>query len=540
MLRKLSLTRAAVPLLSLATLGAPALAQTTRFVPMQYATIQSAIDASNTGDTVLVSPGIYDEHDLVVAKSITIQGVLGPEVTVIDAKHMGRVMLITESPTISGLTLTHGRAPDGFFGLPGLPGIYDSVSGATTSGWPGQDGGAGEAGGAIFASSPGSPRIVNCILAENRAGDGGPGGAGGAGFDGEFGLIAIYNPTSGGPGGAGGHGGDGGAIFVSGGDMLVHQCVFRLNSAGNGGAGGAGGPGGDAYSNSIDCTADGASGGKGGNGGVGGYGGGVLVSPVGTGGGTVDIRQCVFTSASAGYGGSSGFGGPGGAGATGLFCSSAGGSTGSHGQNSGPGLGDSVYAWGGTNCSVVGSIATPVGQSKNPFLGTTSATYSNFPKGDITPGGNIYADPEFVAELQMDYRLSATSPCIDAGDSASLAALTDPAVLVDRDGNPRYHDDVATVDTGTLGPAGEPVIDMGAFEYGAGPAPILPAAYVSAQLGSRGGFGSFGTPLDTITSGIGVAGGGTVAITGGTYAEPATLFSAPARLISSGGAVRVE
>src|SRR5512143_2610950 len=36
-------------------------AQTTRYVPQVYSTIQSAINVSNDGDTIVVAPGVYSE-----------------------------------------------------------------------------------------------------------------------------------------------------------------------------------------------------------------------------------------------------------------------------------------------------------------------------------------------------------------------------------------------------------------------------------------------------------------------------------------------
>ena len=58
------------PLLVLSTsllLGAPALAAkaVTRTVPTQYPTIQSAVNAANPGDTVLVKGGTYNEQVLI-------------------------------------------------------------------------------------------------------------------------------------------------------------------------------------------------------------------------------------------------------------------------------------------------------------------------------------------------------------------------------------------------------------------------------------------------------------------------------------------
>ncbi len=46
-------------------------------VPGDFPTIQAAIEAAQEGDTILIAPGIYQEH-LVIAKSLTLQGV-GPD-----------------------------------------------------------------------------------------------------------------------------------------------------------------------------------------------------------------------------------------------------------------------------------------------------------------------------------------------------------------------------------------------------------------------------------------------------------------------------
>ncbi len=72
--------------------------------------------------------------------------------------------------------------------------------------------------------------------------------------------------------------------------------------------------------------------------------------------------------------------------------------------------------------------------------------------------GNINADPLFVDPANGDYRLSASSPCIDAGDNTAVPV----GITKDLDGNPRFADDLATTDTG----CGEcPIVDMGAHEF---------------------------------------------------------------------------
>ena len=110
------------------------------------------------------------------------------------------------------------------------------------------------------------------------------------------------------------------------------------------------------------------------------------------------------------------------------------------------------------NCTVVGNSAgreaggTYHGTVRNcilrdnaaptsPNWQSTLVTYScTTPRPDAP--GNIDRDPRFVAS--NDYRLALDSPCVDAGDSATISAPTDLA------GNPRI-----------VGAS----VDMGAYEY---------------------------------------------------------------------------
>ena len=50
-------------------------------VPADYATIQSAINAATDGDTIVVSPGQYEETGLLIDKQITVTSLNGPHNT---------------------------------------------------------------------------------------------------------------------------------------------------------------------------------------------------------------------------------------------------------------------------------------------------------------------------------------------------------------------------------------------------------------------------------------------------------------------------
>ncbi len=158
------------------------------------------------------------------------------------------------------------------------------------------------------------------------------------------------------------------------------------------------------------------------------------------------------------------------------------------------------------NCTVTGNAATTAGgvfgdSDPGGAMLVNSIVWNNVPQevivesGDLVvrhcdirggpPGeGNLDADPLFVDPdgpdndpntwQDNDFRLSAGSPCIDAGDDTSVPP--DQADL-DRDGDRldripvdldqrlRFADDPATPDTGLADPPLYPrVVDMGAYE----------------------------------------------------------------------------
>lgn len=106
-----------------------------------------------------------------------------------------------------------------------------------------------------------------------------------------------------------------------------------------------------------------------------------------------------------------------------------------------------------TNCIVWANTATTGAQ----IYGPATVSYSCVQDG-WTGTGNITADPLLAAPVNDDLRLSAGSPCIDAGSNAAVPG----GITTDLDGMPRLIDDPATLDTGS-GTA--PLVDMGAYEY---------------------------------------------------------------------------
>jgi hypothetical protein len=111
---KLLLTLRSAFVCMLSLLATASLAQTTIHVgPGQtYTTIQSGIDAANTGDTVLVAPGTYNENINFNGKAINVISSGGEASTIIDGGQKAPAVIFDTSETrasvLSGFTIQHG------------------------------------------------------------------------------------------------------------------------------------------------------------------------------------------------------------------------------------------------------------------------------------------------------------------------------------------------------------------------------------------------------------------------------------------------
>ncbi|MBN1127300.1 MAG: right-handed parallel beta-helix repeat-containing protein, partial [Sedimentisphaerales bacterium] len=116
-----------------------------RYVPEYYNDIQEAIDASVSGDTILVAEGTYPGNLNFQGKAITVRSEFGPSFCVIDCQGTGRGVTFENAETAASVL-------EGFM----------------------IRGGAGEQeGGGILCSNWASPTIRNCILIANEAVTGG-------------------------------------------------------------------------------------------------------------------------------------------------------------------------------------------------------------------------------------------------------------------------------------------------------------------------------------------------------------------------------
>ena len=82
------------------------------YVPDDAPTIAAGIDSAGAGDTVIVRPGTYYEHDLVMKQGVHLRSEFDdPDDVTIDAEGIGRVLYCNDldsTTVIQGLTIAHG------------------------------------------------------------------------------------------------------------------------------------------------------------------------------------------------------------------------------------------------------------------------------------------------------------------------------------------------------------------------------------------------------------------------------------------------
>jgi len=132
-------------------------------------TIQAGIDTASSGDTVLVSPGTFNEQINFRGKGIVVKSDLGPSGTIIDASPIGGDVVTfssgeTRSAVLSGFKITGGSR--GILIAESQPTILNNV----ISGNAGATEGAGICcGGADVGSGPWKPLISGNVISSNIA-----------------------------------------------------------------------------------------------------------------------------------------------------------------------------------------------------------------------------------------------------------------------------------------------------------------------------------------------------------------------------------
>jgi parallel beta-helix repeat protein len=216
------------PLLALLLLASAASAQTTRNVPADFETIQEAIEASAAGDTVLVAPGTYVENLNFRGKNITVRGMAGAAMTIIDGNDAGSVVTFRlgegNAAVLSGFTLRNGKNSaegGGIFISSSSPTVQDNVIVDNVS-----------CNGLGIAIVFGSPLIQGNIISNNRR-EGCSGGVGGGGIEvrGTGTARILSNVITGNVINASG----GGIALFGAGTPTIRDNVLSGNSAASGG-----------------------------------------------------------------------------------------------------------------------------------------------------------------------------------------------------------------------------------------------------------------------------------------------------------------
>ncbi len=351
-------------LAALSLLGLPALASTLT-VPAQYPIIQAAVNASASGDTVLIADGTYTGPGNVDidfgGRNITVTSQHGPASTIIDcggnasANHRGFYLHSGEtSAVISGLTIQNG---------------YESYNSAT-------DFASGRGAGILILSA--SATIQNCIIKSNTAGAAGGG-------------VSVFN------------------LYYNA-AVTLQQCLIAANSASTGPGGGVENDNQDGTITLTGCTLTGNTANTGGG-----------VFNQSSGSGTIALINCVIPANTATTSGAGVYNDSYNSG-SGLISMTNCTLTANH-SPSGAGGGTFTFNRGGlvtlTNCIFFGDYGNEIdhdpGNTSNPV-----ASYCDSQNGD---GGGVTADPLFVRS-PYDLHLHAGSPCLGAGTATGAPAVT--------------------------------------------------------------------------------------------------------------------
>ena len=391
-------------------------------VPADAPTIQTAVNIASAGDTIIVAPGTYFES-VAITKTLTINAAGGPEVTVLNAAAQlaSAFTVSADNCSVHGLTITEADVND----LGGAFFIDKNIDFSATD-CDLVDNVAEVSGGGVYVGAGAAVSFVDCNFSGNEAlfPFGFPTGEGGAIYcEPQSSCTLLRCEFDGNVGGQ-----SGGAIAFFGDNAVFTDCLFEDSIAGS--------QGGHLFQGSGTIVSDRCvwRGSKSLDGG-----------PLHGTGGDLIIRNSLITgNTSIAPGGS---------------IMKLGGSLEIEGSTivGNDGI-RSIHVSGGASVTVANSIIRNE-QADGEFGGVNvTVRYSNI-LGGIDGEGNVDLPPVFVDPDRGDFRLSASSPLIDAGDSGQVAG----DYPTDLGAQPRAVDAPNVADSGI--PVLSLTVDIGAHEF---------------------------------------------------------------------------
>lgn len=224
-MKKLMAIAVAIVLILTMAVGVPVAAEpgNVLHVPSEFPTIQAAINAATSGDTVLVAPGTYTgvgNRDIHLKSGVVVQGA-ETDVTIIDCEGSSRAVVSYNADStakLDGFTITGGYAFLGG-GIYIYNGSSPVISNCIFSGNSATLGGG-------IAIGNASPTVTNCTFLSNSA------MVGGGGIYNNTSSPTVTNCTF-----VGNLAPNGGGIYNLSSSPMVTNCTFVGNSATSNGGG---------------------------------------------------------------------------------------------------------------------------------------------------------------------------------------------------------------------------------------------------------------------------------------------------------------